>query len=32
MRDFSLFIDYQNIPRMLDRDEILLDVLDNIGY
>lgn len=32
MRDFGIFIDYQKTPRYLDRDEILYEVLDDIGF
>ncbi len=32
LRDFGLFLDYQDIPRLLDRDEKLKQVLDDIGY
>ena len=32
LRDFGLFLDYQGLPRLLDRDEKIYDVLCDIGY
>lgn len=32
LRDFGLFLEYQGIPRLLDRDEKLFEVLSDIGY
>lgn len=30
MRDFGLFLDYQDAPRLLDRDEMLFEALIGI--
>jgi hypothetical protein len=32
LRDFGLFIDYQCVPRLLDRDEKIYDILTDISY
>lgn len=32
MRDFGLFLEYQNVPRYLDPDEILLEILEEANY
>lgn len=32
MRDFGLFVDYQGFPRLLDRDERLLQILHDVQY
>lgn len=32
MRDFGLFLEYQDVPRLLDRDEMLFEVLIDIEH
>lgn len=32
MRDFGLFLEYQSVPRLIDRDEQLWEVLTHVEY